>query len=579
MLQLLKDSRLTNLFRRFMRWLYSLLHYAFFHPLKTLLFIIKAYLLLMLFAFFLTFSLSAVAQETTTPQDYECLNGGTLYDMNGTMICYVGAQAGELYRFDYGAKQSSHSAACDSAAAGYANGYTSTATVHYSNGGGALTYFSDPTKPSCKMTVNISVLVNDGTGQNWAQTTSNNVDNTIEVFPDQNFCPPQNAPEFITLGEISNVKVCYHFATPPPCDCSDLNGESSFTYQSLLAPTGVYSQENPPQCISVRDVDSPALACKCQILATKWFSQIANVNGVEYERWQPLPSTEQNGQSGIFTGTSCGTDEDTAPPPEKENCVVMKNGQKMCLAEKKNKCIVLDGIEQCEAGCGTKNGEFICLEDDNPPVDPNEPLPEPEDDISEPEKTTDQMTKQDFKDVNVGIETRLDLLAKLLEQNNSRVVGAGNANTGKLDSTNRLLGEINEKLGDLVEQGGTGDGSGDGTDDGTGDANPQPDYPTEAFEEFVSPNDWESKNFGTVIAAAVERMQQAPVFTAVEAFFQVSISGTCPTWQTSVGMPFGGSLDVNIDQLCSPAMEQVWPMIRAIVLLIFSFLAFRVAIL
>ena len=88
---------------------------------------------------------------------------------------------------------------------------------------------------------------------------------------------------------------------------------------------------------------------------------------------------------------------------------------------------------------------------------------------------------------------------------------------------------------------------------------------------------WEQKNFQTVATAFKERMQQAPVINAVQQFFEVSFSGSCPTWSTSVGMPFGGQFDINIDQLCGDAMTRIWPAIRAIIILIFSFLAFRVA--
>lgn len=152
----------------------------------------------------------------------ECPDGGELNEYFGQQICQMPAPSGSLFRFDYGAKQTSHSAACDSAAAGHANSYTSSATVNYSNGGGALIYGSDPTKPACKMTLNISVLLNNGTGT-WNTTTSNYTDNTIEEHPNQYYCPPESDPSFTMMGGAGTATICYKPAvTPDPIPPKDI---------------------------------------------------------------------------------------------------------------------------------------------------------------------------------------------------------------------------------------------------------------------------------------------------------------------------------------------------------------------
>tara|TARA_Y100001937_G_scaffold127130_1_gene198378 strand:- start:2532 stop:4328 length:1797 start_codon:yes stop_codon:yes gene_type:complete len=572
------------------------LRYAVKHPFRTVIFIAKAYILLMLFAFFLAFSVGSFAQtaplncelgETPLPglggcgspaADQGCkikaINGRS----NSGTVIYTGSKVPEYtsalsaldkqttggtdcpwsytdtnsHNFDY---------SCASAAAG-----TTAVNVPYT-----------VTITRSGFTSSLNQLTNSCVDQQVNVTNPVNFNMFVQIEWSEEYVCPDNHP----LGPVNYDdgtligKYCYRVPEPVPCDCSQLNGEGSYTSQSFIADKDVYTQENPPQCLNINDsFDSSIPACNCQIVATKWFSQLVNVGGVEKTRWQPLPTPEQNGQSGIFTGAACGEEETTTPPSEKEDCVTMKNGTKLCVANKAEKCITLDGVQQCESGCGTVNGEFMCTEGDTIDDD-DEDLPDPDDNIDDPDKTHDDMTKQDFKDVNKGIETRLDLLAKLMEQNNNKVSSGGASNGAKIDSTNRLLGEINGKLGELVAQ---GEGDGDGDGDGGEDSNPQPEYSTEALEEFVNPNDWENRNFGTVLQAATERMQQAPVFTAVESFFDVSITGSCPAWQTSVSL-FGTSLDINIDQFCSPEMADIWPIIRAVLLLVFSYYAFREAVL
>lgn len=593
MLQLLRGSKLP---RRLLSALYrrtvAALLYCVKHPVKTVFFIVKAYLLLMLFAFFLAFSFGSFAQEAPPPA---CTEGGQwIPELQGCGIvkpeqsCKVTLVRGTTPYDQWTQLNRTSVSAYNNYVAGVTTGNDPNAPLICGQSSVSRTYSSDLsyncTGPVTSLPVDHTIttitltrsrpgLVNGqcpGESSTTTETTSARVAQITAVMSTDVEC---EAP-YPLEGQAGLNTYCY-YVPQEPCDCSELNGEGSYTYQSFLASPDAYSQENPPQCLSVRDSADPSIpSCDCQILATRWFSQIANVNGVEMVRWQPLPGLN-GGESGVFTGAACGEEESTTPPAEKENCVTMKNGQKLCVAKKAEKCITLDGVQQCEAGCGTINGEFMCAESDQPgEPDPNDPDVEPDDEVQDPDKTTEQMTKQDYKDVNKGIETRLDLLAQLMERQNGQTSTGGAANGAKIDATNRMLGSIDGKLSELIAQG----QGGDGDDDGGEDSNPQPEYSTDALEEFVNPNDWEQRNFGTVLQAATDRMQQAPVFTSVETFFTVSITGTCPTWQVTVPM-LNGSFHINIDQLCSPAMEQIWPMIKAIILLGFSILAFRAAIL
>jgi hypothetical protein len=89
-------------------------------------------------------------------------------------------------------------------------------------------------------------------------------------------------------------------------------------------------------------------------------------------------------------------------------------------------------------------------------------------------------------------------------------------------------------------------------------------------------NDYEVKNYGTVIESAVNEMKESPVFVAVDGFFEVSFNGSCPTYSANVDFM---NTSVTMDHWCRPIMNDIWPIIQAIIMFGFSFMAFRVAIL
>ena len=97
----------------------------------------------------------------------------------------------------------------------------------------------------------------------------------------------------------------------------------------------------------------------------------------------------------------------------------------------------------------------------------------------------------------------------------------------------------------------------------------------EDIRRYGEPNDYDTRNFGTVMESAVEEMQNSDVSRAVNEFFEVSLSGSCPIYSGAIP----GIGNITIDQFCGPVMASVWPIISAIMILVFSYMAFRVAIL
>lgn len=499
----------------------------------------------MLFALCLAFSFGSFAQ------DAQCPDGGTYYEGHGcgipfeegTEIKWVGQCEDEqaLRTEIIGDSFEEINLACHQQNSGnQIPGYCRTDNHRHVDTRTIADLYYVHSNPVYGCTVLAGTVV-VGKLAHWAQV------------PVENTCPEDfpNGPV-----DADGTKICLQ--PSQPCDCSDLTGSNPQGINYFYAANGTYSQANPPNCISRDDNESGDIpSCNCKLIATKWASADVNINGTIYQRWQPIP--DQNGVTGVFTGGQCDESEKDTPPETPEKCYQLGNGQNFCLEDPDQKCAKIDGIMTCEAGCGTVNGEFFCFEND----DPEEPLPDPDDDITDPDTPLNNMIKSDFKDVLGGTESRLDILARLMSDiktNTSK--GDGNL-AAKQDATNRLLKEISDKL--------------DEEGDDEAPTNPQPTYNTDKLEEFVNPNDWGEKNFRTVALAFKDRLLEAPVMQAVQGFFDVALSGSCPTWQTTVNMPFGGVLNINIDQLCSETMNNIWPAIRAIIVLIFSFLAFRVA--
>ena len=128
--------------------------------------------------------------------------------------------------------------------------------------------------------------------------------------------------------------------------------------------------------------------------------------------------------------------------------------------------------------------------------------------------------------------------------------------TGELEGQTELLGKIAEYDGDK----------------------PKIDYETkpDAYTEILE-FDWDENNFGTVMEKHIDEMQKLPLFSAIDGFFDTSFGGTCPVWETNVSV-MQASFNVRIDQFCSSAVQSILPYIRAILMLVAGFFAWRIAI-
>ncbi|HGE8265734.1 TPA: hypothetical protein ACGD2I_000120 [Aeromonas hydrophila] len=91
-------------------------------------------------------------------------------------------------------------------------------------------------------------------------------------------------------------------------------------------------------------------------------------------------------------------------------------------------------------------------------------------------------------------------------------------------------------------------------------------------------NDWGQRNFGTVLTANATRFRALPIFALPTTFFTVNLGGNaCPTYTGSFTV-MGSTQTVTLDAFCSSTVMNVMPFIRAVVMMVFGWLAWRIAI-
>ena len=367
-------------------------------------------------------------------------------------------------------------------------------------------------------------------------------------------CPPESHQLFVNPFEIEGLKLC--FKPVLPCDCSELQGMAALPSPSFLALKGSYTDGNTPECLDVADSET-GQKCQCQFVAKKWLQFNA---GFTYERWVPYP-IENGGSSGTYTGAACNAEATSIAPDEKEECFTLKSGIKWCWANPDEKCSIVNGQEQCDSGCGYINGDFVCYETEEDPIIPRDPKPKDpiDDEITDPNKSINDMVKGDFKEVNRGIENRLNNVIITNENIESAVEGVENEvkkTNSKLDGIGRQLdGQgktlkgIEKGLGDAFGDEGSPDGSCEGDCIGSWYETAYPDGMVGIWQEHS------------------EALQQTPMFGFLNQF-QLSPNGTQP--DLNVCFNLGAMGDFGCSSFEIPAI--IWPFIKIVILISAAFL-------
>lgn len=411
-----------------------------------------------------------------------CPDGGTYQVIDGIEMCTVPPDSGIFYDcYVQGVKRGTfkgpESAALQSCI-GVGWGFVPPAEPPYTCN--PIEFPPTTSTSSAQLTRRYHLLYSDSGICNTAMWQNKTVSVNVGNPQQQTSCPPADHPGFFKTYPVADSFICWKEAITPECDCANFAGQSLNTRNTLRAPKGQYTNENPPQCVMQQEFvagrDTP-LTCTCQVSAQKWMKTNSGFeNGVEYERWETLPTT-QGQPSGTFTGVKCGSTDGGPLEPENnapKECFTLPNGVRWCWADKAEKCQVVNGVEQCASGCGTVNGDFVCY-DDKPVIPPKDRdnLTPPDDTLTDPSKSINDMVKSDFKEVNKGVETRLDNVVTSISNTtiamdevsdkvgltNSKLDGIGM----QLDGVGKQLGAIDGKLeGAFGDKGQPMPGTGDG---------------------------------------------------------------------------------------------------------------------
>ncbi len=524
----------------------SLLLYVFKHPLKSIWWCVKMYFTLMLLVLFLAFSFGSFANPL-------CPAGSQFDPIHG---CYVTAPIKQAYRVTWegvsGEPAESFSAAFASFGSKYAlstttNGQdgfcttttTTSRTVSLNSIDAFTVYFTKETRTSVSYSTTTPGVTCPTFTPTLQSTPGHAYPTSAGTVP---YCPPDGKPEFLNKVQIGGIWVC---AIPKPTENNcfkspnfALANQYHFDPSKMGYGTVCVTADNGDQC----------------------------------------PWKEMAGSSGVFQPDTEATNPclETPPPPpsspldppkDPEKCMPGGNGMKICLADPNEKCVPNStGALSCEDSCGYQNDVFMCFTPPDIPSTPNDPDPKPkppvDDDIDSPDKPLMDMIKGDFKQIQRGVESRVDGLSVDIQNMAAQSKADGDKLAKAAGTGNKLLNSINQNTADTVKE------LKKLTDD---ESNPQPNYEE---VELGTKNDWEQRNFGSIIAGHGESLLSKPMFVAVNNFFTASFTGSCPTWSVSVW-----AFDIEINQFCSATMNNIWPYIRAIVLLVFGLIAFREAFL
>lgn len=340
------------------------------------------------------------------------------------------------------------------------------------------------------------------------------------------------AKERMPSGGAGAADVCYKPVDPISCD--SLKGYGTTGSDYFITDSVDYKH---PSCITIvtQDKDGNRKAGNCQVIAKSWIQQPVGAYGGNMKQWTPMV--------GTITGKSCGAEEQKQEPPEeqKPKCWSSTNNLNMCQANPEEKCVVTNGVSKCETGCGYINGDFWCASKDptkNPTPPKQDQVPTaPTDTISDPTKTMANMTKSDFKDAQIGVESRLT-------QVNTTITNVENS----IDQSNTLLSDIslnteqsltndnitNSLLTDIKNQLADGNGDGTGGGDGGGECDPKSDPTCATGGDAGNPSSWWTSVYPNGIQGIINDkksdFQQTDAYKSMTQNIDVG-SGTLQPWQ------------------------------------------------
>lgn len=506
-------TRLSRGFRAVTDWVFHKLLFVIKHPVKTIIWIVKFYISLILFVFFMVASFSAFAQSIYDNLQTQPLVSETVFNYNVTI-----SHPGNLWHvFDPDLDGQIPSA----------------------DWLGALSKLEELCKADLGDHTGHGVTVTNYTG-------NHRTDPRYLDFQCQGTWTSSDGEDSGSLSS-SHLLFAYSSTVAQVCDANSqlvngncylvadiLSNDTCPTGGADILPINGADLSNGFVCQTKQDGSS----CKYVMDSSNEFL----VSDPEGTACYVDPNVNQWSDTGL--------NQPTSPTGQ---CQDIGNGVTACPEDPNNVC----PNGQCLSGCGnvTWGGQtqFMCLSDDtdndgigdyaDPDID-GDGIPNNQD----PDADGDGQDDPDYGQGN-GSGTVNNVVVTV---NNSGVESEVRAVKNAVDQqTQELKDEMTTaKTVDFTV--------------------------SQELQDMTAENDYETKNFGTVMEEHVNEMKQSPIFTAVDGFFDVTFTGTCPIYSTSV--PYIGAT-ITIDHFCKEPMTTLWPIIQAIILLVFTFIAFRVAIL
>lgn len=504
-----------KVFQRIISKTASLLRYAFTHPFNTLVFLSKLYLSLVFFLIFIVVVFGGVAHASPflVSQGYQPQETPACITADGQTAQTV-------------AEQNAYDAFANLQA-------TADENVDYRNfaeNSSNVTVSGTACTASYGYKYDIYRRAYDGASYYWAKDRTNyasaSANGTMQTVLD---CPGENGLAIVRHEDENGQVLCYEpaeLASNDTCSATDEYGfTETFLMNSDAGETLCVEKDDGSRCTTVREGSIEGTSGD----TSYFYNAQSDASGACYH---------------LELGESPQLISDTG-----EQCQVI-NGVSFCLENATDVCTGND----CPVGCGsyTVSGQqyYGCFSLDTD----GDGLP----DYSDPDIDGDGIANENDLDADGD---GVDDPTYTGDTGN----GGGGSSTVNVDmsGTEQRLDGIGDTLDDIEEN---------FTTDKTVNFGISDDFIT----KYGTPNDYETRNFGTVIEAAVTEMQNTALSQAVNDFFTVSFSGTCPVYSANV--PYLNTTIV-IDQFCSSVMTQVWPYISAVIILVFSVLAFRVAVL
>lgn len=179
--------------------------------------------------------------------------------------------------------------------------------------------------------------------------------------------------------------------------------------------------------------------------------------------------------------------------------------------------------------------------------------------------------------------TGKDIQASIKEASLAASQGGAGASMGQIQTANAIkdgnaqLGTKLDAIKDAIEAGNEDGEEEEGPSLPPGDT----DIKVDPSDVNPNPNDWSTRNYGTVMQHHVTAMNELPLFSSLSGFFEVNMgAGSCPTF--TFDLPelggFGGNAIV-IDLFCSADFQSLFVIIALCVKLLGLYSGCRIALL